>query len=253
LSVSAGGASIDVYTKTEGHIMSKILSRISGPLLIGSILALGALAWPGQASAADGPRFIFRASAGLVSPPTLVADNGSTGETGETGGTGDAGDDDTAGDGDTARGDEGGAGDGSPWFVAEYGEGWKFECPTTWDQATLETYRELLETEAVGTWTPGTGFVYQSARPASAFLAPESSQVFDAFHSLFGLTYTSDGETVVLGNSKMSGDPRPWPSNPSGNPLPCSWETIPPDAMTVGNTSGAPRELAVLNFSIVFR
>ncbi len=67
--------------------MKSIISRLSAPLLVGSILALGALAFPGigHSAAADGPTFVFRLKSGLAAP-TEAADNG--GETGGTGGIG---------------------------------------------------------------------------------------------------------------------------------------------------------------------
>ncbi|MGB3540057.1 MAG: hypothetical protein WBA42_18035 [Mesorhizobium sp.] len=92
---------LDVYPTNEGHItMGKILSKISGPLLIGSILALGALAFPVHADAADGRLIVFRAQSGLIDRPTLVADNGSEGTDAETSpGTGGEGTGDGSGDG----------------------------------------------------------------------------------------------------------------------------------------------------------
>lgn len=59
--------------------MNKILWKISGPLLIGSILALAALAFPVHADAADG-RFMFRTS-GLLPMQVAAApeDDGKTG------------------------------------------------------------------------------------------------------------------------------------------------------------------------------
>jgi hypothetical protein len=59
--------------------MKSVLTKISAPLLIGSILALGALAYPAKADAGE-PTFVFRLKAALVKP--VVADKGD-GETGK--------------------------------------------------------------------------------------------------------------------------------------------------------------------------
>jgi hypothetical protein len=58
--------------------MKSVLTKISDVLLVGSILALGALAYPGHADAGQ-PTFVFRLKAALVKP-VAVADKG--GETG---------------------------------------------------------------------------------------------------------------------------------------------------------------------------
>jgi hypothetical protein len=129
--------------------MDKILSRISGPLLISSILALGALAFPIHADAADGPLIVFRAQSGLIDRPQQVADNGDTGTgtgtgaetspgdgeagTGGTGdGSGDSGEDgsggDDTGDDDTTGGEEAPA----RYLTMTYEGGYSLSCPTDW-------------------------------------------------------------------------------------------------------------------------
>ncbi len=130
--------------------MNKILAKISAPLLLGSILALGALAFPSSSNAADGPRFIFRASAGLVSP-TIVAENGGTGGGTETspGGETDAGG--SGGDGEAGSGgdDEGSTETpaGQAFLKINFLDGWSFECETNWSAGDLAAYRHLIENE----------------------------------------------------------------------------------------------------------
>lgn len=125
--------------------MNRILSKISGPLLIGSILALGALAFPVHADAADG-RFIFRAQSGLL-PMQVVANDG-TGGTGGSAETSPGGGEEGTGDGSEDGGEDGsggtGEGDGTggeevpawKWdghfdmLTFSFPNGWTFLCQT---------------------------------------------------------------------------------------------------------------------------
>lgn len=142
---------LGVYPTNEGHItMGKILSKISGPLLIGSILALGALAFPVHSHAADGPLFVFRASSGVL--PMQVANNGN----GDTGGGAETSPGSGEGETGGGSGDGGEAGSGSDdtggtetpagqaLLKISFADGWSFECKTNWS-ADLATYRPLIE------------------------------------------------------------------------------------------------------------
>lgn len=118
--------------------MNKFLSRISGPLLITSILALGALAFPVHADAAAGPLIVFRAQSGVL--PMQVANNDSEGTGAGTGtgaetspGGGEEGTGDGSGDGGEAGGgsDDDGMGSESqaiPHVIFGLSDGSIYEC-----------------------------------------------------------------------------------------------------------------------------
>ncbi len=87
--------------------MKSILSTISAPLLVGSILALGAMAYPGHADAGQ-QRFAFRLKSTVL---TQVADNN-----GEQGGGQDAGSNSGP----------------KSWLVLSFAGGYSIECETAW-------------------------------------------------------------------------------------------------------------------------
>lgn len=248
--------------------MNKILSKISGPLLVGSILALGALAFPVHADAADGRLIVFRTQAKLIDPPKLVADNGSegTGEgaetspgggetgTGETGdGSGDGSEAGTGSGGEAGGGDEadnGGSTEQTPYFVAEYGSGFRFECRTEWTPATLETYRRLIETNAVKFANPEGGDpIFGGTEPVRGLIEPRGSSLFSVSHSLFSVYYRADGQLALPSRDRHPDDTRDFPANPNGDPLPCLAGT---GSVTVGDTSKTAYA-PLLNASIVYR
>jgi hypothetical protein len=242
--------------------MNKILSKISGPLLVGSILALGTLASPVHADTADGPLIVFRAQAKLIDPPTIVADNGSEGTgggsemspgdigTGDTGGG--SGDGDETGDGGNGGGeaDNGGSTEQTAYFVAEYGKGFRFECKTEWTPTTLETYRNLIETNAVKFSNPEGGApTFGGTEPVEGFIEPRGSSLFSVSHSLFSVYYRADGQLALLSRDRHPDDTRDFPENPNGDPLPCLAGT---GTVTVGDTSKTAYA-PLLNASIVYR
>lgn len=134
--------------------MKSVLTKISAPLLVGSILALGALAYPGHADAGEA-RFIFRLKAATVERPTVVADNGDkeggTGGTGMPGGgsetsTGEDGDGTgtpSGGDGDAAGSGTGGT--AQRQLVMTYGS-YMLRCATDWTVDFVEAHRPALTT-----------------------------------------------------------------------------------------------------------
>lgn len=167
--------------------MNNILTKISGPLLVGSILVLGALALPAHADATDGPLVIFRASSGVL--PMQVADNGG--------------------------GKEGGGGaskSGFPTLRFAYSGGWVFECRTDWTPEMLEADEQFLVTRWTGSKTapagtfPELGYQTNSAMP---------------FTSSFVAIYFDAGTTAQVYKANNQGDPRP-ESRIGGKPNPCA-------------------------------
>jgi len=133
--------------------MESILSKIAAPLLVGSILALGYMAFPGHAEAGE-QRFVFRLKSQTLTPPKQVADNG--GEEGSAGKPGGSGGDDRAmpsgdgGDQDAGMpsGDDADGTANSPApervLTTTYRTGstlYTVTCPTDWNADFLAAHR----------------------------------------------------------------------------------------------------------------
>lgn len=172
--------------------MKSILTRLSDALLIGSILALGALAYPVHADAGEA-RFIFRLKAATVEP-VVVADNGS-GDTGEESGGdpgatpgGDSGDDTgvpSEGDGD-GTGTPPEAAATWPHMVITMSNGMKLICRS--DDGYKAVYGKTPE--IIATLLPGRVLTMTRATTASGTMpeylktgTPGSIQVEWAFHA----------------------------------------------------------------------
>lgn len=207
--------------------MKSLLTKISAPLLIGSILALGALALPGIARADATATLFFRSKPSVIAAVASGSGGGNTGTPVQK----------------------------TAWFRAEYGDGWSFECPTAWDSATLATYKGLIDTKGRAEWSPETGLTYAGTEPAGAYVNSRAGYPFIADHSIFRVTYTSDGKTSINGQVAFQGDPRAYPPNAARDPLPCRWEDYYAGKVhiTAGDVSGAMRFVPLLNVSIVYR
>lgn len=182
--------------------MNRILSRISGPLLIGSILALGAMAWPGHASAEA--RFFFRGSGGLLPMQVAAVPE----------------EDGTAGEDEEPRGEA--------FMRFAYSHGWTLECKTDWSAAKLAQYRDLLETRPEVTWNMGSQ-VFTGVIPATAAAWFYGSATFpqwlafEAYHSTFAYEYyEDDGRVELRAVTPPEGDPRDYPADAASGPSPCS-------------------------------
>lgn len=217
---------------------SSLLSTVASATLLGSILALGALAFPIPAHAADtSPTFVFRLQAKTITPPTVVADKGDggteTGESGETGVTGETGDE--TGTGSEAGNDDNGSGSGDTEGDGSDGSGgqaeialgaltvdwsgkWSMTCSTTWTVGDLDAYRDLIATSVWTAMNDGRE-VYHHA--ATARLLQAGDGTASAVNSLFFVSSDSEGVVRFEPAPVVEGDPRPYPDT-----LPCIEGTV---------------------------